>query len=59
VWPDLSFFRLPAELVDSVTNAFPKQSHIKVDARKGKIRFIHSGAPPPEGAQVSLSCDPQ
>jgi hypothetical protein len=56
--PDLSFFRLPVELVDSVSNAFPKQSHIKVDARKGKIRIIHSGAPPPAGTQVSLSCDP-
>jgi hypothetical protein len=58
VGPDLSFFRLPTELVDSVTNAFPDQRHIKVDARKGKIRFIHTGAPPPEGVQVPLGCDP-
>jgi hypothetical protein len=56
VGPDLSFFRLPAELVDSVTNAFPKQKHIKVDARKGKIRITHTGQPAPPSVPVDLTC---
>jgi hypothetical protein len=57
VGPDLSFFHLPAELVDSVTNAFPKQGHIKLDAPKGRLRVTHKGEPPPATASVDLSCN--
>jgi hypothetical protein len=44
-------------LRNNVENAFPKQSHIKVDVSKGKLRFTHNGAPAPSGVPVSLSCD--
>ena len=56
VGPDLSFFHLPAELVDSVSNAFPKQGHIKLDVPKGRLRLTHKGEPASAGT-VDLSCD--
>jgi hypothetical protein len=44
-------------LRENVANAFPKQSHVKLDVSKGKLRFTHNGEPTPTGVPVSLSCD--
>jgi hypothetical protein len=57
VGPDLSFFHLPAELVDSVSSAFPKQGHIKLDVPKGRLRLTNKGEPPPSTVTVDLSCN--
>jgi hypothetical protein len=61
VGEDLSAFGLSdaasRALRDNVTNAFPKQKHIKVDTSKGKVRFTHNGAPAPSNVPISLSCD--
>jgi len=45
------------EFLEIVTDAFPNRKHIKVNTKKGKIRFTNKGEPAPEGLDVELSCD--
>jgi hypothetical protein len=64
VGENLSAFGLPPStqqnLVENVTDAFTKRKNLKVNTKKGKIRFTHRGEPAPPDLEVppTLNCDP-
>jgi hypothetical protein len=45
------------DLLENVTDAYPKRGGMNANTKKGKIRFKTNGEPAPEGVTVPLSCD--
>lgn len=61
VGQNLSAFGLETEenqdLLENVTDAYPRRSGMNANTKKGKIRFKTNGIPAPDGLIVPLSCD--
>jgi hypothetical protein len=45
------------DLIENVADAFPKRKNLKVNVKKGKIRFTHRGETAPPGLNIPLTCD--